>query len=245
VIESLDGYARLREIAPALAYFDFGGGMPTGAYSLDFQFDYGVFAEQLQRDIGTWCDAHGIPHPHLVGEFGRYSVADHGLHIFRVGRAKPGQPGMPPWYLLNGSIMVALPDILIVKGQHFVTLPLNHLDAEAGPVVLGGRRTCDSDDFYPRGDLELIMPLGAGDGGWGMGDGDSLLHPPSPIPHPLLIAFFGTGAYQAMLAGEGGAHHCLAPEAAKLIVEEQAGAFVTRVIGEQSWADVLGELGYQ
>ena len=50
---------------------------------------------------------------------------------------------MPTWYLLDGSIMVALPDILIVKGQHFVTLPLNHLAAEAGPVVLGGRRTCD------------------------------------------------------------------------------------------------------
>jgi arginine decarboxylase len=47
-----------------------------------------------------------------------------------------------------------------------------------------------------------------------------------------------------MLAGEGGAHHCLAPEAAKLIVEEQGGTLVTRVIAEQSWADVLGELGY-
>ena len=68
---------------------------------------------------------------------------------------------------------------------------------------------------------------------------------PSPIPHPLLIAFFGTGAYQAMLAGEGGAHHCLAPEASKVIIEAQAGTLVTRVIGEQSWADVLGELGYQ
>ena len=253
VIESLDGYARLREIAPALAYFDFGGGMPTGAYSLDFQFDYDVFAEQLQRDIGAWCDAHSIPHPHLVGEFGRYSVADHGLHIFRVGRAKPGQPGQPPWYLLDGSIMVALPDILIVKGQHFVTLPLNHLQAEAGPVVLGGRRTCDSDDFYPRGDLELIMPLVAPEaGGWRLEAARVPSQSPDPSRQPLLIAFFGTGAYQAMLAGEGGAHHCLAPEAAKLIVEEQAGpstssgqgAFVMRVIGEQSWADVLGELGY-
>jgi hypothetical protein len=47
-----------------------------------------------------------------------------------------------------------------------------------------------------------------------------------------------------MLAGEGGAHHCLAPEAPKLIVEELDGALVTQVIGEQSWADVLGELGY-
>jgi arginine decarboxylase len=70
-------------------------------------------------------------------------------------------------------------------------------------------------------------------------------NPQFPIPSPLLIVFFGTGAYQAMLAGEGGAHHCLAPEAAKLIVEERDGALATRVIGEQTWADVLGELGYQ
>ncbi len=61
----------------------------------------------------------------------------------------------------------------------------------------------------------------------------------------LLIAFFGTGAYQAMLSGEGGAHHCLAPEAPKVIVEEQGGALTTRVTGEQRWEDVLGELGYR
>src|SRR5207237_3267677 len=112
----------------------------------------------------------------------------------------------------------ALPAMCIVMGQHFVTLPLNHLDAEAGPVVLGGRRTCDSDDFYPRGDLELIMPLGvSGAGGWRLEAGSTSLQPLASSLQPLLIAFFGTGAYQAMLAGEGGAHHCLAPEAAKLI----------------------------
>jgi hypothetical protein len=81
-----------------------------------------------------------------------------------------------------------------------------------------------------------------------MGDGSSeeLAHSNrhSQDSNPLLIAFFGTGAYQAMLAGEGGAHHCLAPEAPKLIIEDLDGALVTRVIGEQSWADVLGELGY-
>jgi arginine decarboxylase len=235
VLESLDGYARLRAHAPALAYFNFGGGMPTGAYNLDFHFDYAEFAEQLQRDVGAWCDTHAIPHPHLIGEFGRYSVADHGLHIFRVGKVKRGQPNMPPWYLLDGSIMVALPDILIVKGQHFVTLALNHMDAEAGAVVLGGRRTCDSDDFYPRGDTELIMPLV---------EEVTAPQPRAPNSQPLLIAFFGTGAYQAMLAGEGGAHHCLAPEAPKVIIEDLDGALATRVIGEQSWADVLGELGY-
>ncbi|HEX9369773.1 MAG TPA: arginine decarboxylase [Roseiflexaceae bacterium] len=244
-IESLDGYARLRALAPALDHFDFGGGMPTGAYSLDFRFDYAEFAEQLQRAVGGWCDARGLPHPQLVGEFGRYSVADHGLHIFRVGRVKRGHPTRPPWYLLDGSLMVALPDILIVEGQRFITLPLNHLDAPAGPVVLGGRRTCDSDDFYPRGDLELMMPLVSRGQGSGVRGQEDATDPRSLIPAPLLVAFFGTGAYQAMLAGEGGAHHCLAPEAPKVIVEEQGGSLVTRVIGEQTWEDVLGELGYR
>jgi arginine decarboxylase len=123
---------------------------------------------------------------------------------------------------------VALPDILIVEDQSFTVLALNHMGAPAEPVVLGGRRTCDSDDFYPRGD-----------------------NPPLTLPsvaegeEPLLIAFFGTGAYQAMLSGEGGAHHCLAPEAPKLIVEERDGTLATRVIGEQSWESVLSDLGYR
>lgn len=231
LLESLAGYAQLRAHLPTLDYFNFGGGMPTGAYSLDFTFDYAGFITELQQAIADWCAPQGLPHPHLVGEFGRYTVADHGLHVFRVGRVKPGHPGKPPWYLLDGSLMVALPDILIVEGQQFIVLPLNHLDGEAGPVILGGRRTCDSDDFYPRvapGSHQIGMPLQLPLAGAG-----------------LLIAFFGTGAYQAMLSGEGGAHHCLAPEAPKVIVEERDGSFVTTVIPEQSWADVLAELGYR
>jgi arginine decarboxylase len=242
--ESLDSYARLRALAPSLDYFNFGGGMPTGAYSLNFAFDYDRAAEEIQRAIGAECDARSLPHPRLVGEFGRYSVADHGVHIFRVGKVKLGHPDMPPWYLLDGSLMVALPDILIVKGQQFIALPLNHLDAAAGSVVLGGRRTCDSDDFYPRtGDPPLILPI-VGVGSWELGVGELSNQLLTPNSHPLLLAFFGTGAYQAMLSGEGGAHHCLAPEAPKVIVEERDGALVTRVVGEQSWEDVLGELGY-
>ncbi len=236
--ESVAGYAKLRAHAEHLEYFDFGGGVPTGAYNLGFSFNYEAFAERLMREVAEESLAHGALIPHLVGEFGRYTVADHGVHLFRVGRVKRGQSGIPPWYgdgppwyLVDGSLMVALPDILIVKGQQFIALPLNHMNQQAGVVVLGGRRTCDSDDFYPRtGDPPLIMPL----------------LPPGDYADPdgLQIAFFGTGAYQAMLSGEGGAHHCLAPEAPKVIIEEQAGVLVTRVIGAQTWNDVLGELGY-
>jgi arginine decarboxylase len=228
--ESLDAYAQVHAVAPTLNTFNFGGGMPTAAYSLGFSFDYVSAAREIMQVIGDGCIERGVPAPNLVGEFGRYTVADHGVHIFSVGRTKRGHPGMPPWYLINGSLMVALPDILIVEGQEFITLPLNHWDREAGPVVLGGRRTCDSDDFFPReGAPPLILPL---------------LDEQTNRAEPLLLAFFGTGAYQAMLSGEGGAHHCLAPEAPKLIIEAEGDTLVHRLIGEQSWEDVLGELGY-
>lgn len=229
IIESLQGYAQLLPFAPDLRYFNFGGGMPTSTYSLDFQFDYAGFIEELLSTIKTWCNERGIAHPDIVGEYGRYTCADHGVHIFEVGRVKRGHQGAPSWYLLNGSLMVALPDILIVEEQQFIVLALNQHELETIPVILGGRRTCDSDDFYPRNQqtpLELpdIRQHTEGEG--------------------LFLAFFGTGAYQAMLSGEGGAHHCLAPEAPKLIIEELDGRLQTRVIGEQSWESVLSDLGY-
>jgi arginine decarboxylase len=229
--ESLAGFARARERIPTLAYFNFGGGFPTDAYSLDFDFDYAGVVERLVRTVAEECQALGIPVPHLVGEFGRYTVADHGVHIFRIARRKVTQPGFAagyPWYLVDGSLMVSLPDILIVAGQSFITLALNHLDRAATVAVLGGRRTCDSDDFYPRTGGLALPDITA----------DELAR------DPLYIAFFGTGAYQSMLSGEGGAHHCLAPEAPKLILEAGPGQLTRRLVPEQSWEDVLSELGY-
>ncbi len=231
--ESLQGFAMLRESAPTLDYFNFGGGFPTAAYSLDFDFDYAMAIQGLLETITDECQSCNIQPPNLIGEFGRYTVADHGMHIFHTRRSKHAQTGLEgalPWYLIDGSLMVALPDILIVAGQEFIALALNHWDAPACPVLLGGRRTCDSDDFYPRDHRQgLVLP-------WL--DAETLSR------EPLRIAFFGTGAYQAMLSGEGGAHHCLAPEAPHLIIEEQQGQYTQRLIAEQSWQDVLGELGY-
>lgn len=231
--ESLQGFAKLREHAPDMHYFNFGGGFPTPAYSLDFGFDYTATIRALLEAVADECRQCNMDVPHLVGEFGRYTVADHGLHIFHTRRRKPAQSGLDgalPWYLIDGSLMVALPDILIVAGQQFIALALNHWDAPVQPVLLGGRRTCDSDDFYPRDPQHgLLLPHV---------DAETLAR------EPLRIAFFGTGAYQAMLSGEGGAHHCLAPEAPHLIIEQQHGQRTQRLIPEQSWEDVLGELGY-
>lgn len=221
---SAEAYARLRQRAPSLWLFNFGGGMPTSAYSLDFRFDYVGFLERLMRTLASVCDAHDIPQPTLVGEFGRYTVASHNVFIMEVGRVKRGQGDAPDWALLNGSLMVSLPDSLIVPGQEFIILPLDGWDRPVRPVRLAGRLTCDSDDFFPRpGSPPLLLP--------------------DPYPGQKL-AFFGVGAYQQMIAGRGGAHHCLTPEMRRIIIERDEDALVVREIAPQNLGQIMGLLGY-
>ncbi len=221
---AVEAYCLLRRQVPTLRMFNFGGGMPTSAYDLGFEFDYAGFLEQLFARIAATCARYGVPVPDVVGEFGRYTVASHSMYLFDVGKVKQGRNGEAPWYLLNGSLMVSAPDTLIVDDQQFIVLPLTDWDQQAQEVRLGGRRTCDSDDQYPRpGQEPLLLPKS--DGG-------------------LIIAVFGVGAYQAMLGGKGGAHHCLNPEMKRVIIEQEGDQLVTRVVEEQSLSQIMTALGY-
>jgi arginine decarboxylase len=222
---AVEAYCRLRQRVPTLRMFNFGGGMPTAAYALDFQFDYAGFMEKLFATIKETCARYDVPVPDVVGEFGRYTVASHSAYVFEVGKVKRGRNGAAPWYLINGSLMVSAPDTLIVDDQQFIILPLGDWNQPAQAVQLGGRRTCDSDDVYPRpGQPELVLPETEGG---------------------MLIAVFGVGAYQGMLSGRGGAHHCLNPEMTRIIVEQRGERLVTRVVRQQSVAQIKQALGYE
>jgi arginine decarboxylase len=226
---SAANYSRLRRRVPALRAFNFGGGMPTSAYALDFEFDYQGFLRRLMAAMAETCARFDVPQPDLIGEFGRYTVASHTVYLLEIGSVKSGQvaPGaaeVEPWYLLNGSLMVSLPDALIVDGQQFVVLPLDRWEAPAQGVRLGGRRTCDSDDFFPRpSQPALMLPEDGKD---------------------LVLAVFGVGAYQQMISGRGGAHHCLNPEMRRVIIEQDGDALVIREIAPQSLGAIMGLLGY-
>jgi arginine decarboxylase len=113
---------------------------------------------------------------------------------------------------------------VIVEDQQFIVLPLDRWDAPAQGVRLGGRRTCDSDDFYPRpSQPPLVLPEhGAG----------------------MVVAVLGVGAYQQMISGRGGAHHCLSPEMRRIIIEQDGDALVVREIAPQSLGAIMGLLGY-
>ncbi|RRR72253.1 MAG: arginine decarboxylase [Candidatus Viridilinea halotolerans] len=222
---SVAAYCRLRRRVPSLRYFNFGGGIPTSGYRLDFSFDYAGFLTRLMATISSTCAAYDVPMPDLIGEFGRYTVANHSVFLLEVGAVKRGQPGQPDWYLMNSSMMVTLPDALLVEGQEFVILPLSDWDRPAVPVRLAGRRTCDSDDVYPRPHRPPLMLPDAGAG--------------------LIVAVCGVGAYQQMIAGRGGAHHCLSPEPARVVVSAQQGQLTTRYVPQQDQAAIMRLLGYQ
>lgn len=222
---SIDNYCALRRRVPSLRYFNFGGGVPTSGYSLDFDFDYQGFLTLLMSEISAACAHHGVPVPDLVGEFGRYTAANHGVYLLEVGKVKAGQPGEPDWYLLNGSLMVSIPDSVLVEDQEFVILPLEGWDRPAHEVRLAGRRTCDSDDIYPRPPrAPLVLPdTGAG----------------------TIIAVCGIGAYQQMISGRGGAHHCLSPEARRIVISERDGRLIWHEVPQQSSAEIMRLLGYE
>ena len=215
-------YTELRQRHPHLRIFNFGGGLPVGM-TLDFSFDYGRFAQRLLSVLQEVCEGAGVEVPDVMGEMGRYTVAEHGAHLFKVLTVK--QNGSPlPWYIIDGSIMTSFPDSWAL-GEHFIVLPLNHLDKPFQQVRLGGI-TCDSDDIYPRrtSQASLYMPVETDE---------------------LYLGFFAIGAYQEMLGGVGGSKHCVIPEADELLIDQDLeGAYEFVHLPGQDVGRVLRNLGY-
>ncbi len=216
-------YARLRQRYPTLEIFNFGGGMPV-PMTLNFDFDYHAFVRLLLTTMQDVCARYDVPVPDIMGEFGRYTTAEHGAHLFKVITVKENGSEMP-WYVIDGSIMTSFPDSWALS-EHFVVLPLTNLDKPFRQVQLGGI-TCDSDDVYPPkpSDAPLFLPVDADD---------------------LYVGFFSIGAYQEMLGGVRGSKHCVLPEAVELIVDrEETGDYTYTTLPGQKATDVLENLGYR
>jgi arginine decarboxylase len=192
--------------------------------TLDLEFDIDGFAKRLLNALMETCQRYNVPVPDVMGEFGRYTTAEHGAHLFKIINVKENGSRLP-WYIIDGSIMSSFPDSWAL-GEHFICLPLNNLDGPFQQVQIGGI-TCDSDDVYPpkKSESPLYLPVNSED---------------------LYIGFFGIGAYQEMLGGVKGSKHCVLPEAFELIVDRQAGgSYEFQILKGQTEADVLRNLGYE
>lgn len=219
----METYARLRQRHQDLHIFDFGGGMPV-PMTLDFSFDYAAFTTKLLATMQEICGRYGVPVPDIMGEFGRYTTSEHGAHLFKIVTVKENNSKLP-WYIIDGSIMSSFPDSWALS-EHFIVLPLNHLDKPFQQVQLGGI-TCDSDDVYPPkpSHSPLFLPVETED---------------------LFVGFFSIGAYQEMLGGVKGSKHCVLPEAFELIIDRDSNnRYQFEVLQGQTAADVLRNLGYR
>lgn len=104
----------------SLKYFDFGGGLPV-KYSLTYHFNYGELVEKIVKTVDEMSKHYGIEPPELIGEHGRFTVADHSFYIYKIDFIKEDNDKY--WYIINGSLMNMTPDIW-GKQQDFIILPI-------------------------------------------------------------------------------------------------------------------------
>ncbi|WNJ16364.1 arginine decarboxylase [Pontibacter sp. G13] len=217
-------YCQFRKINPNLTKLDIGGGMPFRD-SLDFEFDYQYVVTEIVKTIQEICLENDVPTPDILTEFGSYTVAESSCTLFKV-LGKKMQNDREKWLMIDGSIISMLPDVWALN-RRFMLLPINNWEMEYERVYIGGM-TCDSDDYYNH---EAHV--------------DAIYLPKTR--RQQFIGFFHTGAYQEVLSGVGGLHHCLMPDPKHVLLDESPdGSRHVRVLHEeQNSKQVMKILGYK
>lgn len=217
-------YCELKKTCPELDTIDIGGGFPV-KNSLWFTYDYQYVVDQIIENIQSVCRDNNTPTPHILTEFGIYTVGESGATIYSVLGQKQ-QNDKELWYMIDGSFITQLPDIWGLN-RKFIMLPVNHWDKPYQKINLGGL-TCDSMDYY---NAEAHR--------------NEVFLPQVTPNEPLYIGFFNTGAYQEAIGGYGGIQHCLIPAPKHLVIDRQGEEFSYRLFaGEQDSESMLRLLGY-
>ncbi len=218
-------WARLRVRHPTLTELNLGGGIPP----LGETYGHREFLRGLFPAVQAAAAAEGVPAPDITFEFGSLLAAEAGFHVFRVIQEKDNHVSATgestTWGIVDGGLMAAIPDMLFLdKAFRFLSVT----DAHApGRAVRIGDLTCDSDGRYPP---ERLGPNAA-----------MLL----PQADDLYVLIQGVGAYQEILAGVRGAHHCGLLEAVELILEKRAdGKVHGRLMPRQRYVEAARVLGY-
>jgi arginine decarboxylase len=220
-------WMQLKAEHPSLVELNMGGGLPP----LGENYDHRGFLEGLLSGLKRIAEEAGLPAPDLCFELGSLVVAECGFHIFKVMQQKrnhheaSGEAGAP-WALLDGGLMAAIPDMLLID-KPFRFLAVSGANLPAIPVRFGDP-SCDSDGRYPP------ASFGPEASEW-LPDSDGPLH----------VCIQGVGAYQEILSGVRGAHHCGLLEAIELILERRSdGRVAGRLMPRQTSAEAAAVLGY-
>lgn len=192
-------YCELRKVCPDLDTIDIGGGFPI-KNSLGFEYDYAYMADQIVANIKWICQKNHVDMPHIITEFGSFTVGESGATLYSVLDQKL-QNDKELWYMMDGSFITHMPDVWGLN-EKYILLPVNHWDNMHHRVNIGGL-TCDSQDYYASEAHigEVFLPV-------------------IDEEETLYFGFFHTGAYQESLGGYGGIQHCLIPAPKHVIIKK-------------------------
>ncbi|MGJ3233749.1 arginine decarboxylase [Marivirga sp.] len=221
----IDKYCELKKIAPELDTIDIGGGFPIKT-SLGFEYDYQYMVDQIVENIQWICEKNNVETPHIMTEFGSYTVGESGATIYSILDQKL-QNDKELWYMIDGSFITHLPDVWGLN-QKFILMAINNWDEPFHKVKMGGL-TCDSMDYYnsEAHSFEVFLPK-------------------VKRNEKQYVGFFHTGAYQESLGGYGGIQHCLIPAPKHVLIDkDEKGNITTKLFAEEQTSEsMLKILGY-
>ncbi len=204
----LNFYVNIKKKYPSLTNFDIGGGTPLPTL---YDFDYQMWARCLIKHIKEICGKYQIEEPNIISENGKYSMKDSTIDIYKVVGYKETDRNFKdpkntnkfyPWYVLDGSLLIALPEMYAL-GEEILIKPINNLNDEMVEARLASI-TCDCDDIYFEEDKGYILM-------------------PKKSKKVQYVACLGTGSYQNSMNGKGGVHHCMLPEEIDLVIYKKDG----------------------
>lgn len=191
-----DKYFQLRLNNPSLKYFNIGGGM---APKCENGYSHSLFLSKFFEMMKEKAAKFGQQEPKVIFEFGSFIAAESGFYVFQIIQRKKNDKSNQ-WVIVNGGIMEAIPDIFILK-KKFYWLAANNVESPAELYWIGDT-TCDGDGKYPQ---QVLLPQ---------------------TDNPTWLVIPAVGAYQKILAGQGGIKHCVQHEPQEVIVEEMPDGLV-------------------
>lgn len=190
LLKAFNYYLKSKKLYDTVNNFDIGGGMPL---PISEDFDYSSFINTTLNYLKDLCIKNNVEMPNLIGENGKFSQKDSTVNIYKVVGVK--NTGLYPWHIINGSLLIALPEMFAL-GEPILVTPINNLNKDMVKVRLAGI-TCDCDDVLfdrEKGYFEM------------------------PDLNDNYLGLIGTGSYQNSMNGKGGVHHCLLPEERDIVI---------------------------
>lgn len=190
LLKAFNYYLKSKKLYDTVNNFDIGGGMPL---PISEDFDYSSFINTTLNYLKDLCIKNNVEMPNLIGENGKFSQKDSTVNIYKVVGVK--NTGLYPWHIINGSLLIALPEMFAL-GEPILVTPINNLNKDMVKVRLAGI-TCDCDDVLfdrEKGYFEM------------------------PDSNDNYLGLIGTGSYQNSMNGKGGVHHCLLPEERDIVI---------------------------